>query len=172
LPRPVVIKLLDDNVRTAIKDSEVNDEIVRCLLEEPENFWYFHVGVTALCNKWKGVGNRKGPVLHDFFGLRIVNGAQTVDSIGRALNVNRAAVEKAQVPIRFVRLHPAPVGWGAGVPGATNRSNQMTARDLVAMDHAQQRLRDEFALTWGMDYAIRTNDPYPPGRRVVQSKRQ
>jgi hypothetical protein len=153
--------LLDDNVRTAIKDSEVNDEIVRCLLEEPENFWYFHVGVTALCNKWKGVGNRKGPVLHDFFGLRIVNGAQTVDSIGRALKVNRAAVEKAQVPIRFVRLDHAPVGFGARVARATNRSNQMTARDLVAMDHAQQRLRDEFALTWGMDYAIRTNDPIP-----------
>jgi hypothetical protein len=153
--------LLDDNVRTAIKDSEVNDEIVRCLLEEPENFWYFHVGVTALCNKWKGVGNRKGPVLHDFFGLRIVNGAQTVDSIGRALKVNRAAVEKAQVPIRFVRLDHAPLGFGARVARATNRSNQMTARDLVAMDHAQQRLRDEFALTWGMDYAIRTNDPVP-----------
>ncbi len=153
--------LLDDNVRTAIKDSEVNDEIVRCLLEEPENFWYFHVGVTALCNKWKGVGNRKGPILHDFFGLRIVNGAQTVDSIGRALKVNRAAVEKAQVPIRFVRLDHAPVGFGAQVARATNRSNQMTARDLVAMDHAQQRLRDEFALTWGMDYAIRTNDPIP-----------
>ena len=153
--------LLDDNVRTAIKDSEVNDEIVRCLLEEPENFWYFHVGVTALCNKWKGVGNRKGPVLHDFFGLRIVNGAQTVDSIGRALKVNRAAVEKAQVPIRFVRLDHAPVGFGARVARATNRSNQMTARDLVAMDHAQQRLRDEFALTWGMDYAIRANDPIP-----------
>jgi hypothetical protein len=153
--------LLDDNVRTAIKDSQVNDEIVRCLLEEPENFWYFHVGVTALCNSWKSVGNRKGPVLHDFFGLRIVNGAQTVDSIGRALKVNRAAVEKAQVPIRFVRLDHAPVGFGARVARATNRSNQMTARDLVAMDHAQQRLRDEFALTWGIDYVIRTNDPIP-----------
>jgi AIPR protein/uncharacterized protein DUF4357 len=154
-------RLLDDNVRTAIEGSDVNDEIVRCLLEEPENFWYFHVGVTALCNKWKRVGNDKGPVLHDFYGLRIVNGAQTVDSIGRALDVDRAAVEKAQVPIRFVRLDHAPVGFGARVARATNRSNQMTARDLVAMDHAQQRLRDEFALTWGMDYAIRTNDPIP-----------
>jgi hypothetical protein len=87
------------------------------------------------------------------------------NSIARALKENRAAVERAQVPIRFVRLDRAPVGFGARVARATNRSNQMTSRDLVAMDHTQQRLRDEFALTWGMDYAIRTNDPIPAGEK-------
>jgi hypothetical protein len=153
-------RLFDDNVRVAM-ESDVNDEIVRCLLEEPHNFWYFHVGVTALCESWRRAGKDIGPVPHDFFGLRIVNGAQTVHSIGRAMKVNQAAVEQAQVPIRFIRLDHAPPGFGAQVARATNRSNPMSARDLVAMDHVQQRLRDEFELTWSRNYAIRAGDPVP-----------
>ena len=51
--------------------------------------------------------------------------------------------------------------FGARITYATNRSNPMQPRDLLAMDHVQQRLRDEFKLTWGFTYAIRANDDLP-----------
>jgi hypothetical protein len=154
-------RLFDDNVRVAIDNSDVNDEIVRCLLEEPDHFWYFNVGVTALCERWHRAPLAVGPVPYEFIGLRIVNGAQTIHSIGRAMAVDRAAVEKARVPIRFIRLDNAPPRFGAKVARATNRANPMSPRDLLAMDYVQQRLRDEFALTWGEDYVIRAGDPVP-----------
>jgi hypothetical protein len=154
-------RIFDDNVRVAIDKSDVNDEIYDCLLEEPDHFWYFNVGVTALCERWDRTPRDNGPVLYDFTGLRVVNGAQTIHSIGRAMAVDRAAVEKARVPIRFIRLDHAPPGFGSKVTRATNRANPMSARDLLAMDYVQQRLRDEFALTWGEDYVIRAGDPVP-----------
>jgi hypothetical protein len=97
-------------------------------------------------------------VPYHFRGLRIVNGAQTVSSIGKAMLLDRDAVARAQVPIRFVALDTKGPRFGARIAYATNRANPMLPRDFLAMDHVQQRLRDEFALTWGRAYVIRAND--------------
>jgi hypothetical protein len=152
-------RLFDDNVRVEM-ESEVNKEIVRCILEEPQNFWYFNNGITALCETWDRSGVDADEVSFRFYGLRIVNGAQTVSSIGKAMT-DPDKVEKAQVPIRFIKLETVGSEFGARITYATNRSNPMLPRDLLAMDHVQQRLRDEFALTWGLAYAIRANDDVP-----------
>jgi hypothetical protein len=154
--------IFDDNVRVEM-DSDVNNEIVHCLLNEPENFWYFNNGVTALCERWSRALTNGREVPYHFEGLRIVNGAQTVSSIGRAMLHDPEAVAKAQVPIRFVALDTEGPRFGAKIAYATNRANPMRPRDFLAMDHVQQRLHDEFALTWGREYAIRANDYVPTG---------
>jgi hypothetical protein len=152
-------RLFDDNLRVEM-DSEVNNEIVRCILTEPQNFWYFNNGITALCETWERSAVDAEEVSFRFDGLRIVNGAQTVGSISRAMK-QPDKVEKAQVPIRFIKLRTMGPEFGARITYATNRSNPMQQRDLLAMDHVQQRLRDEFKLTWGFTYAIRANDDLP-----------
>jgi hypothetical protein len=154
--------IFDDNVRVEV-DSDVNDEIIHCLLHEPENFWYFNNGVTALCEHWQRAPTNGREVPYDFVGLRIVNGAQTVSSIGKAMLLNRDSISKAQVPIRFVALDTKGPRFGARIAYSTNRANPMLPRDFLAMDHVQQRLRDESTLTWGRDYAIRANDLVPTG---------
>jgi len=153
-------RLFDDNVRVEM-NSEVNKEIVRCLQEEPEHFWYFNNGVTALCEDWERAPANIREVPFRFDGLRIVNGAQTVSSISAAMG-DPNTVERAQVPIRFIKLKTTGPEFGARITYATNRSNPMLPRDLLAMDYVQQRLRDEFKLTWGLTYAIRANDDLPP----------
>jgi hypothetical protein len=152
-------RLFDDNVRVEM-ESEVNREIVRCLLREPENFWYFNNGVTALCEHWERAPVNDREVPFKFYGLRIVNGAQTVSSISAAMKES-GDVARAQVPIRFIKLETTGPEFGARITFATNRSNPMLPRDLLAMDHVQQRLRDEFMLTWNLNYAIRANDDLP-----------
>ena len=153
-------RLFDDNVRLA-KESDVNEEIVQCLLEEPQYFLHFNLGINALCESWTRASEDVGPVEHHFKKLRIVNGAQTVYSIHKAMAIDRESVENAQVLIRFTRLDKAPLGFGARVARATNRSNPMSARDRLAMDPAQQRLRGEFTLNLGKDYVIRAGDTVP-----------
>lgn len=161
--------LLDDNVRVALSpDSGVNAEIVRTLLEEPRNFWFFHKGVTALCETWKfsGVDARVAPVT--FLGLRIVDGAQTVSSIAAALE---KAAQKgpraianmgwAEVPVRFIKLEGRDPGFGARITFTNNRANPITARDMLAMDDVQQRIRDDFALAFGWAYLIRADEEAP-----------
>ena len=153
-------RLFDDNVRLA-KESDVNEEIVQCLLEEPQYFLHFNLGINALCESWSRASEDVGPVEHHFKKLRIVNGAQTVYSIHKAMAIDRESVENAQVLIRFTRLDKAPLGFGARVARATNRSNPMSARDRLAMDPTQQRLRGEFTLNLGRDYVIRAGDTVP-----------
>jgi AIPR protein/Domain of unknown function (DUF4357) len=152
-------RLFDDNVRVEM-DSEVNKEIVKCLLDEPQNFWYFNNGVTALCEDWERAPANVREVPFRFDGLRIVNGAQTVGSIGAAMG-EPDKVARAQVPIRFVKLKTTGPEFGARIAFATNRANPLLPRDLLAMDHVQQRLRDEFKLTWGFTYAVRANENLP-----------
>jgi hypothetical protein len=152
-------RLFDDNVRVEM-DSEVNKEIVKCLLEEPQHFWYFNNGVTALCDDWEKAPENAREVPYRFDGLRIVNGAQTVGSISAAMG-EPDKVARAQVPIRFIKLKTTGPEFGARITFATNRANPILPRDLLAMDHVQQRLRDDFQLTWGLTYAIRANDDMP-----------
>jgi hypothetical protein len=152
--------IFDDNVRVEM-DSDVNNEIIDCLRHEPENFWYFNNGVTALCEHWQRAPTNGREVPYKFVGLRIVNGAQTVSSIGQAMRYNPDTVANAQVPIRFVALDTEGPRFGARIAYATNRANPLLPRDFLAMDHVQQRLRDEFTLTWRLNYAIRANDQRP-----------
>lgn len=161
--------LLDDNVRFALSpDSGVNAEIVRTLLEDPWNFWFFHKGVTALCETWKfsGVDARVAPVT--FRGLRIVDGAQTVSSIAAALEKAEkkgpaavANMARAEVPIRFIKLEGREPGFGARITFTNNRANPITARDMLAMHDVQQRIRDDFALAFGWAYLIRADEDEP-----------
>ena len=113
-----------------------------------------------MCETREKSGADAEEVLFRFDGLRIVNGAQTVGSISKAMT-EPDKVERAQVPIRFIKLKSVGPEFGARVTYATNRSNPMQPRDLLAMDHVQQRLRDDFKLTWGFTYAIRANDDLP-----------
>ena len=161
--------LLDDNVRVALSpDSGVNAEIVRTLLEDPWNFWFFHKGVTALCETWKfsGADARVAPVT--FRGLRIVDGAQTVSSIAAALEKAEqkgptavADMARAEVPVRFIKLEGREPGFGARITFTNNRTNPITARDMLAMDDVQQRIRDDFALAFGWTYLIRADEDAP-----------
>jgi hypothetical protein len=151
--------LFDENVRVG-KDSAVNREIAACLRDEPENFWYFHDGITALCENWDRALDSQPWVPFTFRGLRIVNGAQTVTTIGGITGCDEQ-LAKAQVPIRFIKLNALPRRFGSRIAYATNRNNPMTPRELLALHHVQQRLRDEFMLAWSLTYAIRAGDPLP-----------
>ena len=151
--------LFDENVRVE-KESAVNREIAACLRDEPEHFWYFHDGITALCEDWDRALDSKPWVPFTFRGLRIVNGAQTVSTIGGITGYDEQ-LAKAQVPIRFIKLSALPRRFGSRIAYATNRNNPMTPRELIALHHVQQRLRDEFMLVWNLTYAIRAGDPLP-----------
>ncbi|MBL7791415.1 MAG: AIPR family protein [Saprospiraceae bacterium] len=80
-------RLFSDNIRDFIGFSEVNEDIRETALNEPENFYFYNNGITALCQtlskKPVGGGDRAVGIFvaED---LKIVNGAQTVGSIGNA----------------------------------------------------------------------------------------
>jgi hypothetical protein len=156
--------LFDQNVRMVLSDSAVNDSMTQTLLERPEYFWYFNNGITVLCERIakapKGGASRKSGQF-TFERASVVNGAQTVGSIGSAAARDDEKVSSAVVHVRFISLDNVPAGFAGEVTRATNRQNRILPRDFVALDEEQQRLRTELSLD-GKQYAVKSGEADPP----------
>lgn len=157
--------LFDRNLRKFIHDSSVNDAMLSTILNEPERFWYFNNGITVLCDRIKKApagGASKKSGRFTFEGATVVNGAQTVGTIGRAAEADPSKVSDARVHIRFISLEHCPADFAVAVTRATNTQNRVERRDFVALDPEQERLRTDLKLEQGKIYAIKTGESDPP----------
>ena len=98
--------MFSSNIRFFLRDSEVNEGIFNSVRHEPEKFWYYNNGITALCSsigKKPLGGSGRDTGIFECKDVKIVNGAQTVGSIARAYQNSPEQVEKAKV---LIRLYP------------------------------------------------------------------
>lgn len=157
-------KIFMPNIRSFLGETEINQNIVETLLTEPEKFWYFNNGITALCSDIKkkplgGSGHDTG--IFECFDVSIVNGAQTVGAIATASLKSPEQVQKAGVAIRFISLSNCPEDFTTCVTRATNTQNRIDSRDFVSLDSEnQERIRIELQLekieyTYKAGYTIR-----------------
>lgn len=90
--------------------------------------------------------------------LKIVNGAQTVGSIGSVYEQNPEAVESISVFVKIISLENCESDFANNVTQKTNTQNKIEKRDFVSLDPQQERLQTELALD-GITYQIkRTNE--------------
>lgn len=155
-------RLFAENLRYTIDKSSVNDGIIDTAEKEPQNFWYFNNGITAICDSFHkqpmgGDATDKG--VFDVKRISVINGAQTIGSLAKAKAAG-AKLEKAKVHIRIVSLVDTPDGFSVNVTNANNTQNNLSPMDFVAADPAQDRLRKE-ASDIGLSYAFRRGDATP-----------
>lgn len=160
-------RLLTPNVRMFLGKTEVNDSIIDTLRGNPENFWYFNNGITALCagvrKKPLGGSSRESGVF-EIDDVSIVNGAQTVGAIASAESTIPDQVAKARVLIRFISLKDCPPSFGTEITRFTNTQNRIEKRDFVALDPEQARIRTELQLE-GVEYVYKSGDVIPKDRQ-------
>ncbi|GAA1084929.1 AIPR family protein [Nocardiopsis metallicus] len=163
-------RLFDRNIRRSLGVTGVNQGLIETLKSEPEHFWYFNNGITVLADsvrrgvKYKGVPGGSGQLTVE--GGSIVNGAQTVTAIHRAVREDPEVGERAQVAVRFISLGAEEDDFGERVTTATNTQNQVERRDFVALDKVQAELRDDLALTLGKTYALKRGEQIIPSQDV------
>lgn len=163
-------QLFDRNIRRGLGVNAVNQTLIDTLKEEPEHFWYFNNGITVLGEsvergvRFKSVSGGSG----DLFvkDASIVNGAQTVAAIHRAVRDLPEVGEKAWVSVRFISLGDGNRDFGQRVTTATNTQNQVERRDFVALDPVQAELRDDLALTLGKTYALKRGEQIIPSQDI------
>jgi len=137
------------NIRLFLGNTDVNEGIVETLKNEPEKFWYYNNGITALCSKIvkKPIGGSgRDTGIFECQDIKVVNGAQTVGSIARAYQKYPDLVEKAKVHIRFISLEDCPEGFSTEVTRYNNTQNRIDRREFVALDPEQERIRNELQL--------------------------
>lgn len=152
-------KLFNENIRGFLGDSMVNGDVQATIIDCPENFYYYNNGITILCDSFiKKPLIQQNAGTFDIKNLKIVNGAQTVGSIGKIYKVNSAAVERIWVTVKLISLENCPSDFGENVTRKTNTQNKIEKRDFVSLDYLQDKLKTEFALL-GVNYHIkRSND--------------
>jgi hypothetical protein len=156
-------QLTSKNLRQFRGATEVNEGIGRTLSANPEHFWYFNNGITVICESLKkkplgGSNNTTGAF--DCKGASVVNGAQTVGSIGEVFKTGKAA-PGAKVLVRLISLESCPPGFADELTRATNTQNRIEKRDFAALDPNQKRLRTELYLENQKLYVYQTGESSP-----------
>ncbi|MBY3441306.1 AIPR family protein [Rhizobium laguerreae] len=122
-----------------ISDSNINNGIKGTAETEPDNFFVYNNGITALVVDFQiGKKTKKGKRL-SIDGISIVNGAQTTGSIG---SLGHVPAEEMLVPIRFVKVSKDKIS--NNIVRFNNSQNKLQAADFRSNDSIQDRLRNEF----------------------------
>ncbi|MDN3357625.1 AIPR family protein [Actinomadura sp. DC4] len=157
-------RLFSQNIRKALGRTSVNETLDDTLVEDPGHFWYFNNGITALCESIKKTARGATSRTYGAFslsGVSVVNGAQTVAAVHRAAHRSAESVGEARVWVRFISLEGCPPDFGTAVTRATNTQNTVEARDFVALDPEQNRLRTELVLSLRKTYSIKRGEQTP-----------
>lgn len=154
-------RLFEKNLRGVLGSTDVNKQVSETINSRPDDFWYFNNGITVTAKSVEktplGGGNR------DFGTFRassafVVNGAQTVSTIGRS----RGAAEslaRVRIPLRVISLAGSSDDYGALITRTNNTQNRIEARDFVSQDQEQQRIRVELQIE-GIEYHLSRSEGF------------
>lgn len=152
-------QLFSKNIRHFLGvKSDVNLAIAKTLTDDADSFWYFNNGITLIVDQYKKQaigGNDKSVGLFDCFGVTIVNGAQTAGTIGRMLNDENS---NASLLARIIAVEDSNSDIGKKITRASNTQNRIDARNFVALDSEQERIRTELLIDNVM-YEYREGEP-------------
>lgn len=155
------VSLFAENIRVVLPRSEINEGIMRTIRDEPERFWYYNNGITVLAGTIER--SLAGAVSRDAIFLKlndasVVNGAQTVSTLGRALEQGLTAeLEAAYVTIRAIEVAHDDPDLARRITRFANTQNVVSSQDFVFLDGEQHRLAKELRLA-GYEYILRSGE--------------
>mgnify|MGYP001552789658 CR=1 FL=1 len=172
------------NVRSALGETGPNNAIQTTVREEPSHFWYYNNGVTILCDSFQRIlaqSTDRKIGLYKFHNVKLVNGAQTANTLRLALKqTTDASLTEAPISLggsdaemgrdepandptdvrvmaRFISLDGAPDDFDTRVTRATNTQNAIGGRDFASMDELQGQLKKALALE-GFKYVVKRGE--------------
>jgi hypothetical protein len=142
-------QLFSPNIRVYLGETDVNEGIVETIENQPDYFYYFNNGITALCDQITkkpigGTGHDTG--IFECKNLKIVNGAQTVGTIHSLLRKCPENLEKTRVWTRIISLENSEPELSKNITKNNNTQNRIEKRDFVSLDPEQKRIHDELII--------------------------
>lgn len=153
--------LFQKNVRQSLGSSNaVNKGIRHSILgDKRSDFFFFHNGVTALCNKMTYNEAGKSLSLH---GLSVVNGCQSLNTI-LSCSETVKKVDDAFILFRFYEIPQRDRADKISIN--TNSQSAVKARDLRSNDKRVLALKKAFELKYPTGYFITKRGELPPADR-------
>lgn len=150
--------LFAGNIRNFLGSSEVNNAIAETLANDAEFFWFYNNGITIIVEDLKRQaigGNDRSVGVFDCKNVTIVNGAQTVGTIGRTISGDTSP---AFLQARIIVVNDPESSLGKRITRASNTQNKIDARNFVALDSEQERIRTELLIE-KVNYEYREGEP-------------
>ena len=157
--------LVAANIRNYKGSTEVNEQILATIREEPQHFFYLNNGLTAYCERIEvhnlDRGNPQRKRLKAY-GFSIVNGAQTVGSVAAFFETNPQSPPQGHVFLKIISLQRSPdeQAFALRITQSTNFQNQIGPRDFVALDEEQARIAAHLELS-GVYYHFKDSADTP-----------
>jgi AIPR protein len=158
-------RLIVSNIRGYKGDTDVNDQILATIRQEPEHFFYLNNGLTAYCARLE-VNNLDRANQEEkrirAFGFSIVNGAQTLGSVTEFFRKPPDAAPDGYVFLKVISLERCEYDneFAERITRSTNYQNQIGLRDFVALDEQQERIAKQLMLS-GITYHYKDDADTP-----------
>lgn len=149
-------RLIAANIRAYKGRTEVNEQILGTVREEPEHFFYLNNGLTAYCDRLE-VHNLDRANWESkritAFGLSIINGVQTLGSLARFFSEHPPSLPNGFTFLKIISLERCVDDreFADRITRSTNLQNQIGSRDFVALDEQQEAIANQLMLT-GITY--------------------
>ena len=151
--------LFAENIRVVIPRSDINEGILETIAESPDRFVYYNNGITVLAD---AIETGPGGLLNrdvGYFkltGASIVNGAQTVSTLGSVIGTSHEPnLGNAFVIVRCIEVPRAEEDLGRKITRYANTQNEVSSQDFAFLDPEQHRLVRELRVL-GYEYVLRS----------------
>lgn len=158
VPAPLVGKwwsdykaaLLAKNIRNFKGVTEVNKGMKKTLQDAPEKFVYFNNGIKIVAdkiNRKAAHSTKRDTGFFDIKNASVVNGAQTVGSVGEIFSTNPSLLEPANIFVQIISLDGKAPEFGVDITKLSNTQNRIENKDFVGLyNDFHKRLKEDFAL--------------------------
>jgi hypothetical protein len=155
--------LFQKNVRQSLGSSNAVNKGIRSTIigSERSDFFFFHNGVTALCNKMALDGDTLS-----LWGLSVVNGCQSLNTILACSET----VKKADDAFILFRFYEIPQRLRADkISISTNSQSAVKARDLRSNDKRVLSIKKAYELKYPSGYFITKRGETAPASKDASS---
>ena len=151
------MKLFSKNIRHFLGNTDSNNAMIETLNGSPDLFKYFNNGISILCKSYiktafGGANTDLG--IFDCKNIQIVNGAQTVGTIGEFYKSPIEGSPNAEVFVKIISLEGAPEDFSTRQTIANNTQNKVEKKDFVSLCPIQLKLKEELRLD-GINYHLK-----------------
>lgn len=130
------LNLFDENVRAYQGNTDVNNEMIRTLRKDPENFVLYNNGITIVCN-----GLERKAKTWEIEDPQVVNGCQTCNALFGAYK-KKADLSKVKVIVKIIQTSDEVVT--RGIVRGTNRQNIVYEQAFETIRQFHKDLEDFF----------------------------
>jgi hypothetical protein len=132
--------LFNYNIRGFLGENPINKKIKETIKLEPEKFYFYNNGISAICTDIEPIINNKG-ILAQFkcSNFQIINGAQTTTTIGKFKDKNSIHLNKVRILLRITKAEDYKKEKGLNKKIVTYNNSQtiIKASDFRSNDDIQ-----------------------------------